>query len=341
MKAMSFFSKAVPCKKRVVPTIDDLFMEDDNFSIVDGSYFRVSKNGVIAISGKNIDKVGYLDCEMFKKIDRSSFSLRGVPVSIVNKLKELEIIEPKKETTSYCKIPTFDFRSPYYARMEITDACQCTCSFCYKDEEASIQPSLEELKKRIWYLKKLGIVRIELLGGEPFLNKNLLELCAFIKKEGLLYTITTNGEFIKDCTPEELTILKSASEITVSLDSYGEYHDKGRGRNGLFDAVVSGLNILKSNGISCTLLATINEENVLGLDKLIHFLEPYQIPLSIRPMTIAGEAKNNKLKNIQMDEISQKYSANKYVYHEALYLGNEIEEAYYYGCDIRHLPARL
>ena len=75
---------------------------------------------------------------------------------------------------------------PYYGRIEITDACQCDCDICYKAEIPTPPPSLDILKKRIKHLRKLGITRLEILGGEPLLRKDLPELCDFVTKENFL-----------------------------------------------------------------------------------------------------------------------------------------------------------
>lgn len=81
------------------------------------------------------------------------------------------------------------------------------------------------------------------------MRKDLFELCDFISKEKLIYTIITNGEFIKDLDTNQLRSLKTANEIIISLDSYGQHHDEGRRRKGLFGAIVQGFGVLKEHGI--------------------------------------------------------------------------------------------
>ena len=117
---------------------------------------------------------------------------------------------------------------PYYGRIEITDACQCDCDICYKAEIPTPPPSLDILKKRIKHLRKLGITRLEILGGEPLLRKDLPKLCDFVTKENFLYTIVTNGEYLSSLDKRAINSLKSASDVIISIDSYGELHDKSR-----------------------------------------------------------------------------------------------------------------
>ncbi len=337
MEVLQFFTRAVPCKKKLVQKNTTPYTGIEEYSIVDNSLFRIAPNGILAMSGNDINRVAYLDKELFDFIDKPSFSLCGLPSYIVDELKRMRLIQGKKENSSYQKTYAVDLSLPYFARLEITDSCQCQCSFCYKKEKPEPNPSLETLKKRIKHLKKLGIVRLEILGGEAFLRKDLFELCDFISKEKLIYTIITNGEFIKDLDANQLRSLKTANEIIISLDSYGQHHDEGRRRKGLFEAIVQGFGVLKEHGIKFSVLSTVNSGNIKGVETLIDFLRPYEMPIAVRPTILAGYAQDNNIQNTRLDLIWERNKSNPYLKHAALYLGQNISEARYYGCDICYL----
>lgn len=183
----------------------------------------------------------------------------------------------------------------------------------------------------------MGIVRLELLGGEPFLRKDFANLCNFVNKEGFLYTIITNGEYLSSLDKKTINAIKAASEIIISVDAFGKIHDDSRKRPGLFYKIIDGIQLLKKLNIKCSLLCTINKNTASSLDDLINYLKPLEIDLFVRPTILSGNAKNNNLLNVNMTEIYNKYKNTPHVFHNTVNLVDEISESKYYGCDIRHL----
>tara|TARA_Y100000590_G_scaffold470719_1_gene668409 strand:+ start:18805 stop:20070 length:1266 start_codon:yes stop_codon:yes gene_type:complete len=337
MKAINFFSRTVPCKKPTSPQSHKEYLGTEYFSIVEGSLLRTSYNGTLAISGKVINHTMYLDNEVTKIVTKPLFKLTGVPEYIVNNMLNSNIIERTSTPNSFNIIHCSDNRLPYYGRIEITDACQCDCDICYKMESKSKQPSLDTLKERIIHLRNLGIVRLEVLGGEPLLRRDLGQLCDFITQENFMYTIITNGEYLIDLPQETINSFKSSSDVIISIDSYGELHDKSRKRDGLFEKDIEGLKRLKQNGINCSILCTVNHDNEPGIDKLIDYLKPFEVDLFIRPTIMTGAAAHNKLQNVDMTKIYEKHKDTPHVFHNTVHLANEVSEARFYGCDIRQL----
>ena len=337
MQVTNLYSRAVPCKKEFIKEDTSVYIGTETYSIMKNSLLRISPNGTLAISGKTINSVLFLDNEMVEILQQPIFNLNGMPKSIVQKLLGHELIEQTNHPNSFKKVHCLNNDLPYYGRIEITDACQCNCDICYKAEIPTPPPSLDTLKKRIKHLKKLGITRLEILGGEPLLRKDLSELCDFVNKENFLYTIVTNGEYLSSLDKKTINSLKSSSDIIISIDSYGELHDKSRKRPGLFAKDIEGIKILKENGINCSLLCTVNQDNEPGIDRLVEYLKPFEINLFIRPTIIAGAAANNELQNVDMRSIYEKHKNNPHVFHNTIHLADKIQESRYYGCDIRQL----
>ena len=337
MKAINLFSRIVPCKKELIVEDASAYLGTETYSIMKNSLLRISFNGTLAISGKTINSVLFLDNEMVEFLQQPTFTLNGLPQSVVQNLLNYELIEQTDRPNSFKKIHCLNNALPYYGRIEITDACQCDCDICYKAEIPASPPSLDVLKKRIKHLRKLGITRLEILGGEPLLRKDLPELCEFVAHENFLYTIVTNGEYLSSLDKIAINSLKSASDVIISIDSYGELHDKSRKRPGLFAKDIEGIKVLKENGINCSLLCTVNQDNEPGIDQLVEYLKPFEVNLFIRPTIIAGAAAHNELQNVDMRRIYEKHKNNPYVFHNTVHLADKIPESKYYGCDIRQL----
>jgi hypothetical protein len=106
--------------------------------------------------------------------------------------------------------------------LEITDACNVSCRFCYKDLKgkyrtlAEIQADLDDAIK----LRPLHTVTIS--GGEPTLHPDLLEIIRIIKRRNLHVFLLTNGVKIDEATASNLK--------EVGLDSILFHVDPGQKR---------------------------------------------------------------------------------------------------------------
>ncbi len=120
-------------------------------------------------------------------------------------------------------------RSFEYLRISVTDRCNYRCSYCMPSEIFNKNYnyiaqdkilSYEEIIKIACILKKIGLKKIRLTGGEPLLRKNIDKLIYKLKMEAKIEHVgmTTNGSLLND---EKLDILKKAGldSITLSLDT--------------------------------------------------------------------------------------------------------------------------
>ena len=120
-------------------------------------------------------------------------------------------------------------RSFEYLRISVTDRCNYRCSYCMPSEIFNKNYhyisqdkilSYEEIIKVACILKKIGLKKIRLTGGEPLLRKNIDKLVNKLKTEaGIKHvSMTTNGSLLTD---EKLHILKKAGldSLTLSLDT--------------------------------------------------------------------------------------------------------------------------
>lgn len=170
----------------------------------------------------------------------------------------------------------YPFVSPEIIQISLTYQCNLRCKIC---SIADLLPQEEELSTgQIFHIideaKNYGIKEVLLTGGEPFLRKDIFEICAYIHKNGLRAIITTNGAFIEEGIAEEIARSK-VSHIHISLDGLEETNDFFRG-NGVFNKVIETVDILntkrKNNnffsiGIACTVMDK-NVKELYGIIKL-------------------------------------------------------------------------
>ncbi len=112
-------------------------------------------------------------------------------------------------------------------RVSVTDRCNFRCVYCMPREvfgpDHAFLPrpallSFEEITRLAALVKRLGVRKIRLTGGEPLLRKNIERLVAMLASlGGLEITLTTNGTLLTRMARS----LREAGldRVTVSLDA--------------------------------------------------------------------------------------------------------------------------
>src|SRR6478736_6595014 len=112
-----------------------------------------------------------------------------------------------------------------YLRLAVTDRCNLRCFYCMPEEGIHYLPkkallSFEEIERLIRVLASLGISKIRLTGGEPFVRTDLMDLIRNMTEIAGVKEIhlTTNGVLTAPHIPE-LKKLGIAS-VNLSLDTF-------------------------------------------------------------------------------------------------------------------------
>ena len=132
--------------------------------------------------------------------------------------------------------------------------CNIACKHCFNNSSPTNKDfdflSLEECEKYLEESVRHGVKEYYFTGGEPFANKEMLQ----ILKKTLEYgpaTVLTNGMLIRAETAESLSEIESNSiyslEIRISIDGYtADMNDKIRGK-GVFAKAMRGVELLYQN----------------------------------------------------------------------------------------------
>lgn len=141
--------------------------------------------------------------------------------------------------------------------------CNLQCGSCYiesspKNDRLSyitvedVSPYLSEIKQQ-----KFKVSEIAFTGGEPFMNKSLIEIFKLCLVEGFEVLVLTNAMLPMQKKSEELLSLKKQFgekiKIRVSLDHYSDsMHSKERGENS-WEPALKGLKWLSDNDFNLSL----------------------------------------------------------------------------------------
>jgi len=125
----------------------------------------------------------------------------------------------------------------------VTSRCNFRCPFCFYldniEEKVKNELSLDEIEKISQSFGRL--VQLSLTGGEPFLRKELAEICGiYIRNNSARYiTIPTNGSLPDHIESTVASLVTkhpdSGFRIPISIDGIGEEHDASRRVPGSFE----------------------------------------------------------------------------------------------------------
>jgi molybdenum cofactor biosynthesis enzyme MoaA len=173
-----------------------------------------------------------------------------------------------------------------YVRLAVTDRCNLRCFYCMPEEGIQFAPktqilSYEEMIRLVTVLSEMGISKVRLTGGEPFVRKDIMHLIAQmaaldgIKKIALTTNGTLTAPHVKDFKDLKVT------SVNLSLDSLDAKRFFEVTRRDEFDKVMLTMEALLKHNIdtkvNCVVIQGQNEQDILSLVELAR-----HEPLSIR-----------------------------------------------------------
>lgn len=158
---------------------------------------------------------------------------------------------------------------PYTTVVDInlTTRCNQRCVYCeigqgmMRSEKDMLR--LKDLKWIIDQMNHDSIPTLVLLGGEPFLFRDLFNLLEYASNHIPDITIITNGMRIPGLSENEIAILKrSKCKMIVSLDSFHpETNNRIRGVDKAFENAVNAIDILLKNQIPVQIETVVSKYN--------------------------------------------------------------------------------
>ena len=173
-----------------------------------------------------------------------------------------------------------------YLRLSVTDRCNLRCNYCMPCEginfaERKTLLSYEEMLRLSSIFKKLGVKKIRITGGEPFVRKDLTYFLKSLRNdvgiEGI--HITTNGTF----NERQFKILNEIdiNSINLSLDSLDRENFMRITRRDQFEKVWKNFEKLVDHGIKTKINVVvqkgINDHEIIPFVRLTE-----NIPVTVR-----------------------------------------------------------
>ncbi len=174
---------------------------------------------------------------------------------------------------------------PVDAFFELTYNCNLSCDFCYvvKDKERE-ELSFEEIRRALEELKEAGALFLTLTGGEILTRDDFFEIASYARRLGFALTLFTNGTLIDK---KKARLIKSLYPLEVGISIYSadsSVHDKITEISGSHESSISGLKLLKEEGVKVVLKSVLRKENVKKYPKLIALSERLGVRYNMDPI---------------------------------------------------------
>jgi len=163
-----------------------------------------------------------------------------------------------------------------YLRLAVTDRCNLRCQYCMPAHGIDIVDRKELLSYKEMYritrvLSELGVNKVRLTGGEPFVRKdfvNFLESLSFNEKLEEI-NITTNGALIANHI-DKLEAL-NINAINLSIDSLQKEKFAKITRRDVFENVYDTFEKLEKSNLQLKLNVVV--QSGFNTDEIIDFVE--------------------------------------------------------------------
>lgn len=173
-----------------------------------------------------------------------------------------------------------------YLRLAVTDRCNLRCFYCMPEEGLDWLSrrelmTYEEMLKCCSLLVNMGIEKIRITGGEPFVRKDIMQLLTALSKlDGLKeLSLTTNGVL----TAPHVAELKSIGvrSVNLSLDTLDANRFFAITRRDEFANVMDTLNELLKHDIEVKINTVVMAaKNIQDILPLVHLTQ--ELPVSVR-----------------------------------------------------------
>lgn len=164
-----------------------------------------------------------------------------------------------------------------YLRLSVTDRCNLRCTYCMPERGMTFAHknellTFEEIVHLIDILGEMGVNKVRITGGEPFVRTDLIHLLSDLSSKRFLQSIgITSNLTVIDPYIQQLKAL-GITRVNVSLDALEAERFKKITRRDEFQQVYQNLMLLINEGfevkINCVVMKGQNDDQIIPLLEL-------------------------------------------------------------------------
>ncbi|HKC00334.1 MAG TPA: radical SAM protein [Terriglobales bacterium] len=157
----------------------------------------------------------------------------------------------------------------------LTNECNLSCAFCYRDPARTDRLSLDQVKSVI---KRLPIRSVNLGTGENGMHPEFRAILAYLRTQSLKLTITSNGHSIAVLEDNEL---RAFHDIEFSLDYPTQAEQDAQRGNGNWELIHRQAERCVRLGVPVTIVAVMMKANYLRLAEVARVAKQFDAPLRV------------------------------------------------------------
>lgn len=233
-----------------------------------------SRSCIYDLPNNRLHKIGGKAYDLLSKVANGADVTNPDEIKFMSSLVSLGLVEivdtPTVDYKGIDEIYSYN-RKIDFAWIEITNRCNLRCVHCY-NEHATIPKAvltLDAFKHIVDQLCSIGIKKVQLIGGEPFLlNKDVLfSMMDYLSPRVIGFELFTNGTIATHKDWIEIKHRYPNVSVSTSLHSYlKEEHEKVTQVNDSFNKTARTIEILKQLGIPHRFVGTYIGGICIGSD---------------------------------------------------------------------------
>jgi MoaA/NifB/PqqE/SkfB family radical SAM enzyme len=149
---------------------------------------------------------------------------------------------------------------PPFLFISVISSCQLRCQGCWVDVEAPTQKiSLKDMNRLLNDAKAHGNSYFGILGGEPFLHPELLDI--FAAHQDCYFQVFTNGQLITDEVARELRKIGNVTPL-ISIEGTEIVSQERRGRLNVLSKSLAGIENCRRNHLITGVATSVCQSNI-------------------------------------------------------------------------------
>ena len=207
------------------------------------------------------------------------------------------------DINNYCDNRTSDEEAimPFLS-FPILKACNFFCVYCGEAGEATASKqdkiSLEMIKELVSIVKKLGVKKFRITGGEPFLHKDIGRILYYFNNVGCYTLINTNGSLITDNKEIVCKLNPDLFKFAISLDTLNKerFVDISRPRNPIYtlDKTLAGVEYLLEHDLLLRINMVVGMHNYDEVFDMINFCKERKCRLKLLDIVSVPKPNENR-----------------------------------------------
>jgi radical SAM protein with 4Fe4S-binding SPASM domain len=159
-----------------------------------------------------------------------------------------------------------------YIWINLTSKCNNRCFYCYDAGHSVSEINTNTVIKILDLISELKLKQLILIGGEPTIHSNFLDILRLCSEKVKKPTIITNGfRFADELFCQEVCQIGVTGVLFSVLGPSATIHDAGTKRQGSFDQIVKGIENLRHliDIDKIRTITTITKRNLIHLKEII------------------------------------------------------------------------